>query len=173
MTSIQRTALAVFLALLVVFGIYKWGYGRGWGDRDAEMQVEIAKKNEESRAKEQDMAKAVAEKDAELRKANDDVNKKQSDLNRLIANGRVRLPTSSCVQAPASTPIAPRDSNETRSQPSGPPDQAPGNTGPTESERETLRLIAEIAADGDRAINQLNACVAAYENMRSIINGNN
>lgn len=173
MTSIQRTALAVFLALLVVFGIYKWGYGRGWGDRDAEMQVEIAKKNEESRAKEQDMAKAVADKDAELRKANDVVNKKQSDLNRLIATGRVRLPSASCVQAPASTTIAPRDINEARSEPSGPPDQASGNTGPTESERETLRLIAEIAADGDRAINQLNACVAAYENMRSIINGNN
>lgn len=173
MTSIQRTALAVLLALLVVFGIYKWGYGRGWGDRDAEMQVEIAKKNEESRAKEQDMAKAVADKDAELRKANDVVNKKQSDLNRLIATGRVRLPSASCVQAPASTTIAPRDINEARSEPSGAPDQALGNTGPTESERETLRLIAEIAADGDRAINQLNACVAAYENMRSIINGNN
>lgn len=172
MTSIQRTALAVFLALLVVFGIYKWGYGRGWGDRDAEMQVEIAKKNEEARAKEQDMAKAVADKEVELRKANDVINQKQTDLNAAIRAGRVRLPTASCVQAPASTPIATRDSNEERSQPSGPPNQNTGDSGPTEAERETLRLIAEIAADGDRAINQLNACVAAYENMRNIINGN-
>ena len=161
------------VAVLAMGGFYKYGHSNGWDDRDAEMQIEIAKKNEEARAKEQEMAKAVADKELELRKANDDVNKKQSDLNRLIANGRVRLPSASCVQAPTSTPIAPRDSNETRSQPSGSPDQAPSNTGPAESERETLRLIAEIAADGDRAINQLNACVAAYENMRSIINGNN
>ena len=172
MTSIQRTALAVFLALLVVFGIYKWGYGRGWGDRDVEMQIEIAKKNEEARAKEQAMAKAVADKDAELRKANDAVNKKQTDLNAAIRAGRVRLP-SSCSQAPTSAPIAIRDLDQARGQSDRSPDQAAGGSasGSTESERETLRLIAEIAADGDRAINQLNACVDAYDKMREIING--
>jgi hypothetical protein len=171
MTSIQRTALAVFLALLVVFGIYKWGYGRGWGDRDAEMQAQIAKKNEEARAKEQEMAKAVADKDAELRKANNVIDKKQTDLNAAIRAGRVRLPSPSCPQAPTSAPIAIRDLDQARGQPGGSPDQAAGDRGPSESERETLRLIAEIAADGDRAINQLNACVAAYDNMRNIING--
>jgi hypothetical protein len=171
MTSLQRTALAVFLALLVVFGIYKWGYGRGWGDRDVEMQTEISKKNEEARTKEQKMVQAVADKDAELRKANHVIDKKQTDLNAAIRAGRVRLPASSCPQAPTNSPIAIRDLDQARGQPSGSPDQAAGDTGPTESERETLRLIAEIAADGDRAINQLNACVTAYENMRSIVNG--
>jgi hypothetical protein len=171
MTSIQRTALAVFLALLVVFGIYKWGYGRGWGDRDVEMQTEIAKKNEEARAKEQAMAKAVADKNAELRKANHVIDKKQTDLNAAIRAGRMRLPSPSCPQAPTSAPIAIGDLSQARGQPSGSPDQAAGDRGPSESEQETLRLIAEIAADGDRAINQLNACVAAYENMRSIVNG--
>lgn len=170
MTSIQRTALAVFLALLVVFGIYKWGYGRGWGDRDAEMQIQIAKKNEEARAKEQAMAQAVADKDAELRKANHVIDKKQTDLNAAIRAGRVRLP-SSCPQAPTSATIAIRDLDQARSQPDRSPDQAAGDRGPSESERETLRLIAEIAADGDRAINQLNACVDAYDKMRDIING--
>lgn len=171
MTSIQRTALAVFLALLVVFGIYKWGYGRGWGDRDVEMQTEIAKKNEEARAKEQEMAKAVAEKDAQLRKANHVIDKKQTDLNAAIRAGRVRLPSPSCPQAPTSSSIALRDFDQARGEPDRAPDQAAGDTAPSESERETLRLIAEIAADGDRAINQLNACVAAYDNMRSIVNG--
>jgi hypothetical protein len=171
MTSLQRTALAVFLALLVVFGIYKWGYGRGWGDRDAEMQTEIAKKNEEARAKEQAMVQAVANKDAELRKANHVIDKKQTDLNAAIRAGRVRIPASSCPQTSTNSPVATRDLDQARSQPSGSPDQTSGDTGPTESERETLRLIAEIAADGDKAINQLNACVAAYENMRSIVNG--
>jgi hypothetical protein len=167
MTSIQRTGIAVLLALLAIFVIYKYGYNSGWGDRDTEMQAEIAKKNEESRAKEQEMAKAVADKETELRKANDVVSQKQTDLNRLIAAGRVRLPTASCVQAsPSPTPSA-RDSNQAPSQPDRAPDP---DTGPSDAERQTLQMIAQIAADGDRAINQLNACIDAYDNMRNIIN---
>ena len=111
------------------------------------------------------MATAVAAKDDELRKANTDVAKKQTDLNRLIAAGRVRLPTASCVQASTSSPAATGDSTETRSQPDGQADQA------TDSERETLQLIAQIAADGDKAINQLNACIDSYNEMRKIVNG--
>jgi hypothetical protein len=143
-------------------------------DRDGEMQIEIAKKNEEARAKEQKMVQAVADKDAELRKANDVINKKQTDLNAAIRAGRVRLPSPSCPQASPSATIAIGDRNQAASQPSGQTEQVAGGsaTGPTESERETLRLIAEIAAEGDKAINQLNACIDAYDKMRSIVNGN-
>jgi F0F1-type ATP synthase membrane subunit b/b' len=172
MTSIQRTGIAVLLALLAIFGIYKYGYNSGWGDRDTEMQAEIAKKNEEARAKEQEMTKAVADKETELRKANDVVAQKQTDLNRLIAAGRVRLPSSSCVQAPASTPVASGNSNQAPAQPDRAPDPDTSASGASEAERQTLQLIAQIAADGDRAINQLNACVDAYDNMRRIVNGN-
>jgi F0F1-type ATP synthase membrane subunit b/b' len=168
MTSIQRTGIAVLLALLAIFGIYKYGYNSGWGDRDAEMQAQIAAKNEHARQLEQEMAKAVADKETELRKANDVVSQKQTDLNRLIAAGRVRLPSASCVQASPSAPVASGNSHQAPSQ----PDRAPEpDTGPSESERQTLQLIAQIAAEGDRAINQLNACIDAYDNMRNIING--
>jgi F0F1-type ATP synthase membrane subunit b/b' len=170
MTSIQRTGIAVLLVLLTIFGIYKYGYNSGWGDRDAEMQAEIAKKNEEARAKEQEMAKAVADKETELRKANDVVAQKQTDLNRLISAGRVRLPTASCVQTPASAPVASGNSNQAPSQPNRAPDPDTSASGASEAERQTLQLIAQIAADGDRAINQLNACIDAYDNMRNIIN---
>ena len=151
-------------AAILVVSTYFTGHHKGWSQRDAEMQVEIAKKNEESRAKEQEMASAVNEKDAELRKANDVVNKKQTDLNRLIAAGRVRLPTPSCLQAPASTPIASGNSAEERAKPDEQANQ------PSDSERETLQLIAQIVADGDKAINQLNACIDAYEAVRRKIN---
>jgi hypothetical protein len=167
MTSIQRTGIAVLLALLAIFAIYKYGYNSGWGDRDAEMQAQIAKKNEEARAKEQEMVKAVADKETELRKANDVVAQKQTDLNRLIASGRVRFPSASCVQAAPSAPVASGDSNQAPSQSDRAPDP---DTGPSDAERQTLQLIAQIAADGDKAINQLNACIDAYDNMRNIIN---
>jgi hypothetical protein len=161
----------VLVAVLAMGGCYKWGYSSGWDDRDAEMQIEIARKNEEARAKEQEMAKAVADKETELRKANNVIAKKQTDLNSAIRAGRVRFPAPSCPQAPASAPAASGDSNQERSQPDPAPDANSDASGPSDSERQTLELIAQIAADGDRAINQLNACVDAYENMRSIING--
>jgi hypothetical protein len=155
------------VAVLAMGGCYKYGHSNGWDDRDAEMQIEIARKNEEARAKEQEMAKAVADKETELRKANDVISKKQMDLNSAIRAGRVRLPAASCPQATPSAPAAAGDSNQARSQPDRAPDPV---TGPSESERQTLELIAQIAADGDRAINQLNACIDAYDNMRNIIN---
>jgi len=152
-------------AAILVVSTYFTGHHKGWTQRDAEMQVEIAKKNEESRAKEQEMVLTVNQKDEELRKANDVVNKKQTDLNRLIATGRMRLPTTSCVQAPASTTVASGNSAEERAKPDEQANQ------PSDSERETLQLIAQIAADGDKAINQLNACIDSYNEMRKIVNG--
>jgi hypothetical protein len=152
-------------AAILVISTYFTGHHKGWSQRDAEMQVEIAKKNEESRAKEQEMVLTVNQKDEELRKANDVVNKKQTDLNRLIASGRVRLPTPSCVQAPADPSPAAGNSDQARSQPDGQTGEA------SDTERETIRLIAQITADGDRAINQLNACIDSYNEMRKIANG--
>ena len=155
------------VALLAVGGFYKYGYGNGWDDRDADMQTEIARKNEEARAKEQEMAKAVAAKDAELRKANDAVNKKQTDLSAAIRAGRVRFPTAaSCAQtAPHPAPAA-GNSNQAPGQLDRAPDPPPDDV-----ERRTLEAIAAIAAEGDRAINQLNSCVNAYDEMRRIVNG--
>ena len=164
MTSIQRTGIAVLLTLLATFGIYKYGYNSGWGDRDAEMQAEISKKNEEARAKEQEMAKAVADKETELRKANDVVSQKQTDLNAAIRAGRVRLYTPSCVQAAPSATVATPDSAEARSQPNRQANET------SDAERATLEAIAEIVAQGDRNTAQLNACIDAYNSVREQIN---
>ena len=153
------------VAVLAMGGFYKYGHHNGWSDRDAEMQIEIAKKNEEARAKEQEMAKAVADKEVELRKANDVITKKQTDLASAIRAGRVRLPAPSCPQAAPSAAPAAGDSNQARSEPNRPTDTA------SDAERATLQAIAEIVAQGDRNTVQLNACIDAYANMRNIING--
>ena len=153
------------VALLAMGGFYKYGHSNGWDDRDAEMQIEIAKKNEEARAKEQEMAKAVADKEVELRKANDVITKKQTDLASAIRAGRVRLPAPSCPQASPSAAIAVGNSDQARSEPDRPADAA------SDAERATLQAIAEIVAQGDRNTIQLNACIDAYANMRNIING--
>ena len=160
----SRYLIAATVVILTVIGLYRWGYGRGWGDRDAEMQAVIAEKNEESRAKERQMAAKLNESSTKLMEANNALDEKSTALDRAIRAGRVRLPSPSCVQAPASAPAAAGDRQEARSQPDGQNDEA------LAAERETLRLIAQIAADGDRAINQLNACIDAYTQVMEQIN---
>ena len=141
--------------ICVVLGTYKYGTHTGYKERNQEMQAEIAKLNEESRAKEQKLAEDLNQTSSQLKEANDVVTKKQTDLDIAIRAGRVRL-NSSCVQAAASSTTTSGNSQDA-----------------AESDRETLRLIAELAAEGDRAINRLNACITAYEQVRSTINDSN
>ena len=155
MIPIPRSVYIAIGLLLVVFGIYRWGFHKGWTERDVEMQAEIAKKNEESRQLEQRLIVQVNENAKKLVEANNAIDEKQTALDRAIRAGRVRLPAPSCVQASPSAPAPSGDSPEA----------------PSESERQTLLLIAQIAADGDKAINQLNACITAYEQVREQING--
>ncbi len=142
-------------AICVVLGTYKYGVHSGYKERDAEMQAEIARLNEQSRAKEQKLAQDLNNTSSQLLEANNAISQKQSALDRAISAGRVRLPATSCVQAATSAAVASGNNTET-----------------SESERETLRLIAQLAAEGDRAINELNACIAAYNQVREAINGN-
>jgi hypothetical protein len=149
---------------ITLFGTYRGGYHFGWSDRDKEMQIEIARKNEESRQTEQKLNEQLNTTAGKLLEVNNVVNQKQSALDRAIRDGRVRLPASSCVQAPTSTPIAPTDTKAT-SQPDRPTDTA------SDAERATLAAIAEIVAQGDRNTAQLNACIEAYDNVRNLLNG--
>ena len=148
-------ALAIGIAL---FGSYRGGYHFGWQDRDNDMKIAIAQKNDEARAKEKELGEKLQDQETKLRKAQDDVKKKQSAMHELARTGRLRLPAPSCPQNNASATIA--AGNPQPSQ----PDQS-------ESERQTIAALIDIAAEGDRAITKLNACVSAYEEVRRIVNG--
>ena len=153
-------------AIVAAVSVYFYGHHKGWIERDTEMQVEIARKNAESREIEQKLNEQINQTSTQLQEANNVVAKKQSDLNRAIAAGRVRLPTTSCVSTTQNPSITTGDRVEARSE----PDRQVNET--SDADRATLQAIAEIVAEGDRAINQLNACIAAYEQVRGQINGN-
>ena len=155
----------LILAVLIALGaFYGYGHHKGWTQRDQEMQVEIAKKNNEARKTEQEMTQKLAETSNALMEANNVVTKKQTALDAAIRAGRVRLPSPSCVSTPQS-PTPPARDTETRSQPDRAVDQ------PSDTERATLQAIAEIVAQGDRNTAQLNACVDAYTKVMESING--
>jgi hypothetical protein len=141
-------------AILVAVSVYFYGHHKGWDDRDIEMQAEIAVKNEEARVKEQELTKQLTENSTKLMEANNAITEKQSSLDRAIRAGRVRLPSTSCVQTSSSPTPASGDSPKAGS----------------ESDTEVLRLIAQIIADGDKAINQLNACIDSYNKVMEAVN---
>ena len=141
-------------AVLAALAIYFTGHHKGWVERDMEMQVQIAKKNAESRQTEQRLSEQINSTSTQLLEANNVISKKSTDLDRAIRVGRLRLPTTSCVQTTTSTAPPTGDRVEETS----------------ESDRQTLAAIAAIVADGDKAINQLNACIDAYNQVRGELN---
>ena len=145
-------ALAICIAL---FGSYRGGYHFGWEDRDNDMKIAIAQKNDEARAKEKELGEKLQDQETKLRKAQDDVKKKQSAMHELARTGRLRLPAPSCPQDGTSAAIATGNSN----------------TDASESERQTIAALIDIAADGDKAIVKLNACINAYNEVRVLVNG--
>ena len=142
-------------AIITAIGVYFYGHHNGWMERDAEMQIAIAKKNEEAREVERNMTSKVIAQTNKLQEANDALTQKTTALDRAIRAGRVRLPAASCVQP--TTNSAPANSNR--------------DTETSESDRQTLAAIAAIVAEGDAAINQLNACIASYNEMRELVKG--
>ena len=148
-------ALAIAIAL---FGSYRGGYHFGWEDRDNDMKIAIAQKNDEARAKEKELGEKLQDQETKLRKAQDDVKKKQSAMHELARTGRLRLPAPSCPQNSASATIAAGDTQ-------------PSQPDASESERQTIAALIDIAAEGDKAITKLNACASAYEEVRRLVNG--
>jgi len=162
MFGIPLPWLLVGLAISL-FGTYRGGYHFGWSDRDKEMQIEIAKKNDESRTTEQKLNEQLNTTATKLMETTNVVNQKQSALNRAISAGRVRISAPSCVQTPTNTPVATTDTKAT-SQPDRAPDPTP------DAERATLQAIAEIVAQGDRNTAALNACIESYDQVRNLLN---
>ena len=142
-------------AIFVAVSVYFYGHHKGWDERDKEMQAAIAQKNEESRQKEQQLNQTINDQSFKLKEANDVVTQKQTDLDRAIRAGRVRLPSTSCVQTSPGPAPAARGGDEAAS----------------ESDRQTLAAIAAIVAEGQRNTEQLNACIDAYNQVKETVNG--
>ena len=150
--------------LVSLFGTYRVGHHYGWLERDGDMKIAIAKKNEEARQIEQNMGEKLNQQSLKLQEANDAINKKTTALSVANRAGKLRLCPTSYVQAPTSTPVASADTKAT-SEPDRPTDTA------SDAERATIEAIAEIVAQGDKNTAALNACVDSYNEVRNLLNG--
>ena len=150
-------------ALVSLFGTYQVGHHYGWLERDGDMKIAIAKKNDEARQIEQNMTEKLSQQSAKLQEANDAINKKTTAL--AVANraGKLRLCPPSNLQTTASTAFASADPKATSE-----PDRQANE--PSDAERATIDAIAEIVAQGDKNTVALNACVDSYNQMRDLLN---
>ena len=144
--------------LVSLFGSYRVGHHYGWLERDNDMKIAIAQKNDEARAKEKELGEKLQDQETKLRKAQDDVKKKQSAMHELARTGRLRLPAPSCPQNNASATTTTGDTQ-------------PSQSDASESERQTIAALIDLAAEGDKAISRLNACINAYNEVRVLVNG--
>jgi len=149
--------------LVSLFGTYRVGHHYGWLERDGDMKIAIAKKNDEARLIEQNMGEKLNQQSLKLQEANDAINKKTTAL--AVANraGKLRLCPPSNVQTPTNTSFASADSKATSQ-----PDRQTNE--PSDDERATIDAIAEIVAQGDKNTVALNACVDSYNQMRDLLN---
>ena len=149
--------------LVSLFGTYRVGHHYGWLERDGDMKIAIAKKNDEAREIERNLGEKLNQHSAKLQEANDAINKKTTAL--AVANraGKLRLCPTSNIQAPTNTASTSANTEATRE-----PDRQANE--PSDAERATIDAIAEIVAQGDRITVALNACVDSYNQMRDLLN---
>jgi hypothetical protein len=149
----QALIMQVAGVVLVISGGYYVSDHHGYQRRMDEDQVEIDRLNTEARAKEAQLDKQKQVANVALRKAKDAIQSKQTIINSRIDAGELRLPTSCPVQA---------------SSDSGSTGGAQANA--SDAERQTIKALADIAADGDRAIESLNACISFYNEVKDKVN---
>ena len=143
-------ALALIAALA---GSYLKGSGDGFKQCDLENQVQVAKMNAEARAVEEAHQNAVNVLAQQLKAANDAAKINNATLRSAAADSgyRVRITETSCVQ--------------TTADPRTPGGDQPEST--AKLDPKTGDTLFEIAGTGDEAIRSLNACIAAYDKVRS------
>ena len=137
--------------LLVIAGGYYVSDHHGYQRRVDEDKAEIERLNGEARAKEVELGQKLARATSQLKQAKNDIKTKQANINARIDAGELRLPSTCGVQA---------DSGASSGDGS---DRA-------ESDRQAVKDIVQIAADGDAAIVSYNSCIARYNQVMETVN---
>ena len=137
--------------VLTLGGGYYVSDHHGYQRRVDEDQVEINRLNGLARAKEVELKGKLAQAQTKLKGLQNDIKTKTASINARIDSGELRLPTASCVQT---------DSSATDGH----------TTDGSQSDRQTVKDIVAIAADGDKAIVSLNACISQYNSVMQTVN---
>jgi hypothetical protein len=144
-------AMQVAGVLFMFGGTYYVSDHNGYQRRVLEDQAEIARLNAEARDKELKTQEQIAKLQSNLRKAKDDNMAKQASIDARIDSGELRVPSSCGVQTAT--------------------DSSSGDGGKaSEPERAFLKATNALFTEADNAIEERNACVAQYNEVRNRFN---
>ena len=131
------------LALIAAIAI---GFAFGYHQAEVEQQAAHAQALEQAQEREHELVLAVNDIATRLQKAKEDAQNRNNSVLHGLRSGTVRLSIPSAACAGQSPAAAAGNQPEARA----------------ELDRPTAEALVSIAADGDSAINQLNACIDAY-----------
>ena len=151
LVNIPGDILKIASMLLIVGGTYYIADHNGYQRRVDEDQAEINRLNGEARAKETELKGKLAQAQIKLKGLQNAIKTKTASINARIDSGELRFPSTCGVQAN--------------------PNAANGNTADGgQSDRQVIKDIVQIAADGDSAIVSLNACISQYQTVMKTVN---
>ena len=149
--GVNKDVLKILGTVLILLGGAYVSDHHGYERRVAEDQAEIERLNTEARAKEVELKGKLAQAQIKLKGLQNAIKTKTASINARIDSGELRFPSTCGVQADTS------------------PSSGNGNA-TTESTRQAIKDIVQIAADGDSAIVSLNSCIARYEQVMQTVN---
>ena len=151
----MKYVIFIIIFCSVVGGVYGLGHHNGYEQSQQELAEQVAKANDQARQTEQILNQKVNDLSTQLQKAKNDAQKQIAQRDADIATGKLQLfiKTKAPVCPPANAPATSGN----------PTDVAVIDSG-------TASAIVAITDKGDEGIRRLNACVAIYDQVRSMIN---
>jgi len=153
----MNSIVSIVIALCVLSGTYFAGHHNGYAESQQEVANQIAKANAQARDTEHKLNDQLNTLSTQLQKAKQDAQKQIAKRDADIASGKLQL------YIKTKSPVCPST-------------DAPSTSG---SDSTTAQLdpafaqsIVAITDDGDTAIRKLNACIATYNQVKELINGN-
>ena len=141
----------VAVVVAVVTGTYFYAHHKGYTEHADELRVEVAKRNEQERIKEEQHIEAIGALATQLAKEKQNAKAANDQYRAALRAGTERMYVNvRPVQAGGDSTSVTGDRNQTRA----------------ELDPATAEELVGIANDGDDAIRQLNACIDAYNAIR-------
>ena len=153
----MKYVIAIVIFCSFVGGVYQYGHHQGYAESQAEVAAQVAKANEQSRQTEQQLNQKVADLSTQLVKAKQDAQKQIAQRDADIASGKLQL------YVRTKSPVCPASN----ASPTGGSNPATAELDPA-----FAQSLVAVTDDGDTAIRKLNACIATYNQVKELINGN-
>ena len=153
----MKLIISLILGFSIIGGVYKLGHDNGYAQSQQEVATQIAKANAQARDTEHKLNDQVNILSTQLVKAKQDAQKQNALRNADIASGKLQL------YIKTKTPVCPSTNA---------PSTSGSDTSTAQLDPTFAQSIVAITDDGDTAIRKLNACIATYNQVKELINGN-